>query len=206
MGNRNERRRQKALARHKAKRKKAREAHQSFSSPFRESFLLASQAPIHECKIPKRLFEMGIGNIVFSRQLPSGMIAVAIFLIDVFCLGVKNALYDVVDPGKYWQMMERFAHSEPLESADPACARKLIEGVVAYAQRFSLTPHPDYKVAQKIFGNVDAASCPDSFDYGREGKPFYVAGPNDTPAKSREVVSLLEKTCGPDGFHYMVGV
>lgn len=206
MGKRNEHRRQKALAKHKAKRKKAREAHQSFSSSLRERFSLASQAPILDCKVPKRLFEMGIGNIVFSRQLPSGMIAVAVFLVDVYCLGVKNAVYDVVDPGKYEQMMERFAHSEPLESVDPAYARKLVEGAVAYAQRFSLTPHPDYKVAQKIFGNVDGASCPDSFEYGQQGKPFYVAGPNDTPAKSREVVSSLEKSCGPDGFHYMVGV
>ena len=101
MGKRNEQRRQKALARQKAKRKKAKGVNQSFSSAFWGSILLASQGPIYECKIPKRIFEMGIGNIVFSRQLASGKIGLAIFLLDVFCLGVKDAFYQVVDPDKY---------------------------------------------------------------------------------------------------------
>ncbi len=206
VGKRNEQRRQKALARQKAKRKKAKGVNQSFSSAFWGSILLASQAPIYECKIPKRLFEIGIGNIVFSRQLASGKIGVAVFLLDVFCLGVKDAFYNVVDPGKYAQIIERMADSELLESVHPACARKLIEGAVEYAQRFKLRPHPDYRASQKIFGNVDVTSCPDSFEYGRDGKPFYAAGPNDTTAKSRQVVSVLEKQCGSNGFHYMVGV
>lgn len=206
MGKRTEQRRQKALARHKAKRKKAKAVNQSFSPTFSGSILLASQAPIYECKIPKRLFELGIGNIVFSRQFPSGKIGVAVFLLDVFCLGVKDVFYHVVDPGKYTQIIEGLAHDEPLEDIDPACARKLIEGAVEYAQRLNLRPHADYKPAQKIFSDVDAATCPRSFEYGRDGKPFYVAGPNDTPAKSRQVISVLEKQCGPDGFHYMVGV
>ena len=205
MGKRNERRRQKTLARQKAKRKTVKEVNQSFSSTFGGSISLDSQAPIYECKIPKRLFEMGIGNIVFSRQFPSGKIGVAVFLLDVFCLGVKDVFHHVVDPNKYAQIIEGLARNEPLESIDQACARKLIEGAVEYAQRFNLRPHPDYKAAQKIFGDVDTAACPRSFEYGHDGKPFYVAGPNDTPGRSRQVMSVLEKQCGPDGFHYMVG-
>ena len=113
--------------------------------------------------------------------------------------------HQLVDRGKYAQIIERLAHNEPLETIDPACARKLIEGAVEYAQRWNLSPHPDYKVARKIFGEVDAAACLRSFEYGRDGKPFYVAGPNDTPATSRQVISVLENQCGPNGFHYMVG-
>jgi hypothetical protein len=207
MGKRNEQRRQKALVRQKAKRKKAKAVNHSSSPTFSgSSILLTSQAPIYECKIPKSLFEMGIGHIVFSRRFPSGKICVAVFLLDVFCLGVKDVFCHTVDPGEYTQIIERLAYNEPIESIDPACARKLIEGGVQYAQRLSLRPHPDYKVVEKIFGDVDAAACPLSFEYGSDGKPFYVAGPNDTPAKSRQVISVLEQQCGPDGFHYMVGV
>jgi hypothetical protein len=205
MGKRNEQRRQKALARQKAKRKKTGGVHPFFSSAFGESLLMTPHAPIYECKVPKGLFETGIGNIVFSRQLPSGRIGVAVFLLDVFCLGVKDAFYRLVDRGEYARIIEKLDRTEPLEEIDPACARKLIEGGVEYAQRLNLRPHPDYKAAQKIFGDIDASDCPRSFEYGHDGKPFYVAGPNDTPAKSRQIISLLEKQCGPDGFHYMVG-
>lgn len=206
MGKRNEQRRQKALARQKAKRKKARGVDPSFSSAFGGDRLIDFQAPIYECKVPTGLFETGIGNVFISRQLPSGRIGVAVFLLDVFCLGVKDAFYRLVDRGEYTQIIEKFDRNDPLEEIDPACARKLIEGGVEYAQRLNLRPHPDYKTAQKIFGDIDTAACPRSFEYGRDGKPFYVAGPNDTPAKSRQILALLEKQCGPDGFHYMVGV
>lgn len=147
MGKRNEQRRQKALARQKAKRKKARGVDPFFSSAFEESLLLAPQAPVYECKVPKRLFEMGIGNVVFARQLSSGRIGASFFLLDVFCLGVKNAFYRLVDRSEYAQMIEKLDRNEPFEEIDPACARKLIEGGVEYAQRLNLRPHPDYKSA-----------------------------------------------------------
>lgn len=205
MGKRNERRRQEALARRKAKRKKAKKAKQSLSPNLSgSSVLLACQSPVYECKMPTRLFEMGIGDVVFSRRLPLGKVSMALFLLDVFCLGVKDVFWHTVGPEKYAEIIAKLAHNGPLENIGPACARKLIDGAVEYARQFSLRPHPDYNVAQKIFGDVDAASCPLSFEYGRDGKPFYMAGPNDTPAKARQIVSMLEQHCGSDGFDYVV--
>jgi len=192
-----EHRRQKALARQKAKRKQARGAG--------SGLLPASAVEIYHCKIPTRLVELGIGNVVISRRYPSGQIGLAIFLLDVYCLGVKDVFYQLVDPSKYIRIMEGLERDGPLEDIDPACARKLIEGAIEYAQRFQLRPHPAYRAAQKILDGVDAAACLRSFEYGRDGKPFYVAGPNDSPAKSRQVLSLLEQQCGPEGFHYIIG-
>ncbi|CBE69067.1 protein of unknown function [Candidatus Methylomirabilis oxygeniifera] len=164
----------------------------------------ASHAPIDQCKIPTRLFELGIGNVVISRRHPSGQISLAIFLLDVYCLGVKDVFHRLVDPSQYANIMAGLARDSPLEDIDLTCARKLIEGAVEYARQFQLTPHPDYKTARTILGEVDAAACPRDFEYGRDGKPFYVAGPNDSPATSRRILSLLEQQCGPDGFHYMI--
>lgn len=42
------------------------------------------------------------------------------------------------------------------------------------------------------------------FEYGRDGKPFYVAGPNDSSAASCRILSLLQQQCGSSGFHYMI--
>lgn len=163
-----------------------------------------SHAPLYHCKIPTRLFELGLGNIIVSRRHPSGQISLAIFLLDVYCLGVKDVFYRLVDPSQYANIMEGLARDSPLEDIDLACARKLIAGAVEYARQFQLTPHPDYKVARTILDGIDAAACPRDFEYGRDGQPFYVAGPNDSPATSRRILSLLEQQCGPDGFHYMI--
>lgn len=42
--------------------------------------------------MPNNLFEAGIGNILITRLAPTGELAVASFIVDVYCLGVKKAL------------------------------------------------------------------------------------------------------------------
>src|ERR1700683_3998286 len=58
-------------------------------------------APIHQCLVPANLFEQGIGNLVFTRLLPDGRIILAIFLLDVFCLGAKNSFLSIVPKPEY---------------------------------------------------------------------------------------------------------
>jgi hypothetical protein len=88
----------------------------------------------------------------------------------------------------------------------PACARKLVEGGVAYAADLGLSPHPDYRIASLIFGDVDAATCDREFTYGKDGKPFFVAGPYDGPARCHQVMQALASHKRPDEYHYIVPV
>ena len=53
---------------------------------------LAASGTVRECLVPASLFEKGIGNLVFSRSLPDGRIGLAMFLLDVFCLGARMLL------------------------------------------------------------------------------------------------------------------
>lgn len=39
--------------------------------------------------------------------------------------------------------------------------------------------------------------------FGRDGKPFYVAGPHDNPDR---VIRTLEQSVGEDNFHFLAGV
>jgi hypothetical protein len=48
--------------------------------------------PIHECLIPDNLFDSGLGELVVTRRIPNGDIAMSAFVIDVFCLGVKEPI------------------------------------------------------------------------------------------------------------------
>ncbi|MFQ5825644.1 MAG: hypothetical protein ACE5JB_16520, partial [bacterium] len=78
------------------------------------------------------------------------------------------------------------------------------EGAVAYAKDLGFSPHPDYRIANKILGDIDPDVCPMSFEFGKDGKPFFIAGPYDTPKKCKMIMDTLTKRCGQDGFHYMV--
>ena len=164
----------------------------------------AANAPIHEALVPAKLFELGVGNLVFSRLLPDGRIALAGFLLDVFCLGVKNAFVAIAPRVEYAMRRSRWSSAESLQPMQPACFRKLVEGGVAYAHELGFDPHADYAVASQIFGDVESTDCPTRFEYGHEGKPFYISGPHETATQVRNIVEQLERRLGPGNFDYLV--
>lgn len=199
--------RQKKLERKAKKKKKSIKMTRPISLSKRKAASY-STFPIHECLIPDGLFEIGIGNIIVSRRVPKGNIAVSVFIVDMFCLGVKDAFFRVLSEAEYENrfkvsLMESH-EGQTFRSVDPSCARKLLEGAVAYAEELGFSYHPDYKNARNIFGDVASSDCPIKYTYGKGGKPFYIRGPNETVEKARQIVNHLHQRCGEGGFDYMV--
>jgi hypothetical protein len=168
--------------------------------------LLDAHAPIHACLVPAALFGAGIGTVVVSRKLPDDKIAAAVFLLDVWCLGVKDAFVKVASASQYPTLLRHLSGDQRLKPIEPACARKLVEEAEAYAADLGFAPHPDYDVTRKIFGDIDKNTCRTQFRFGKDGKPFYVSGPRDTQAKSKKIVDTLMQSCGPGHFHYIVAL
>ena len=183
-------------------RKRKREREKAFALGW--EFAEMANCPIHECLVPQGLFEQGIGNLAFSRRLPDGRIALGMFLLDVFCLGVKNAFSTTLSTTNYEQRIHDWRGPETLKPTPPACLRKLVEGGVAYARELGFNPHPDYAVTSQIFGDVDASACSTEFTYGQEGKPFYCSGPNETATQAQAIVEHLARRLGAEGFDYLI--
>ncbi|MGB7593481.1 MAG: hypothetical protein WCD04_02440 [Terriglobia bacterium] len=200
---RHERRYQKYLDRHRQEQanKTTKPGQAGATAP---QIALAATAPIHEALVPAKLFELGVGNLLFSRSLPDGRIALGAFLLDIFCLGVKNAFFSIVARDEYAQRLRSWSAAESLQPMQPACFRKLVEGGVAYAHELGFNPHVDYDAARQIFGDVQATSCPTHFGYGHDGKPFYVSGPHETPTQVQAILEQLERRLGPGNFDYLV--
>ncbi len=167
----------------------------------------ALRAPIYECWESELLFgtsNQGMGTIIVSRKTQGNDILMSAFLLDVLCLGVKNAYIKLLSEDQYNFGLEKMREEGPIKSIHPSCARKLVEGAVAYARDLGFTPHKDYSAAKRIFGDIEKDACPRSFEYGKDGKPFYIAGPNDSEAFKKNVIKILRSKCGPDGFHFTV--
>jgi hypothetical protein len=197
-------RRQRALAKKAAKRKaKASGARAAFSGSSAELARLL-KAPIHECLVPPGMFEKGMGNLLVSRQAGGGAVALGAFLLDVWCLGVKDAMLTACSKEQYEFQVAKLGRIAPLESADPAYAKKLVFRAVEFARSLGLEPHPDYRAAKRIFEGIDAGACDQEFTFGHEGKPYFFSGPNDTPARCRQILKALSKRLGPDEFHFTV--
>ena len=159
--------------------------------------------PIHECLIPDDLFISGLGELVVTRRIPNGDIAMSAFVIDVFCLGVKDAMFMVMPESEYEHKIKvrmSATGDRGFEELHQTCAKKLLDGLVDYAEELGFAPHPDYKNANEIFGDIDAGACPVKYTYGKEGKPFYMNGPYESPADIERIINTLTKKCGAGGF------
>lgn len=202
------RKRQKQVERKKAKDKARAIAHRMQDRKYAARTMAAiPTAPFLHCCYSDVLWEEGIGHVLISRELFDNQVAYAFFLLDVYCLGVKDATFNVVPRGRYdGDLFEPTRSSFTLRKLEPACARKLVEGGVAYAKALGIPPHQDYFEARQIFGDVDSSLCERTFEYGREGKPFFVAGPHDGPARCLRILQALREHCGEGGYHFIAPV
>ena len=159
----------------------------------------------YEAYIGKDWKEQGIANIVVARLRSDRPAEFSMFLIDLLCLGMKDAMYypDVTE-SEYREFLSGPIAETLGLSIHPACAKKIIEGAIEYAAKFGFAPHRDYRKARRVLSGIDAANCPEMYSFGEEdGSPCYVRGPDDSDERVDRILALLEQKCGPGGFSYV---
>ncbi|WP_406169280.1 hypothetical protein [Streptomyces sp. NBC_00996] len=123
------------------------------------------------------------------------------FLVDVYCLGVKNLTGpEIMGAGSFPAYARTYysAFDHPPLSIGVEQAQAIVHGAIAYAHDLGFAPASGFEEAAAHLGTP-----PDGLPeirYGKDGKPFYVSGPRDNP---RAIVQQLERTCGTDNFHYI---
>lgn len=160
---------------------------------------------IDECRYHESMFSEGIGDVLVSRRLPNGQIAFALFLVDPYCLGIKNVAYSILARAEYRERRAHLHRNVRLVPMEACCAKKLIEGAVQWAADLGFRPHADYGRAAAILAGIDAGACDEEFKYGKDGKPLFINGPNESPARCDEIVNTLRERCGPGQFDFIIG-
>jgi hypothetical protein len=141
--------------------------------------------------------EKGLGTVVVCRYKSNGTAEVGVFLVDVWCLGVKSAFFTLFDSpeDRDFKLDFFFRGDVPLpESA--ANGRRLIEGAVAYAQSLGIAPSADYKKGARVFGGINVKDATRNYTFGKNGKPFYISGPHDDTDK---ILRILTNRLGVQG-------
>lgn len=200
----NRKKQQKKLNRRKKAVAKAKKESQIIKSSLagNQNVAFAANAPIYQCFVPEDLFESGRGQTMISRKLPNGNIATGMFLLDVFCLGIKDAFGKILSQQEYVEVIEQMEQSQSLRLVEPSYFRKLVEGTEAYAKSIGFKASLGYAKTRKIFGNISIKECQEEFVFGKDGKPLYVNGPYDGQTKIQQILDTLTKTLGSDGFAF----
>jgi hypothetical protein len=156
----------------------------------------AGSWPVVRALVGAQLWDEGIGYLLIARQESEGRVIYAGFLVDVYCLGVKNAFWGAGTQKELAEMIRKMDEMQRMQPITPACLAKIIQGAVEYAQSYGFRPHPDYHHAAMLLDGIDPATCPDQFTFGRDGKPLYIAGPNESFAQAQAIAQRIQASGG----------
>jgi hypothetical protein len=158
----------------------------------------------YEAYIGKNWKDLGLATVLVARIRVGTTADCGVFLVDLFCLGIKDAIYETdLTESQLRDFIETNSPEEKCEPLHPACAKKVIEGAAAYAANYGFAPHREYRKARRVLSGVDASTCPEVFVFGENGRPCYVRGPDDSEERVDRVLAMLEMKCGIDGFTFV---
>ena len=195
-------RQQKKLAKHKAKRmQKCAILDRTSSKDPTLRFQGVAKWPVLKSLVSAELWEDGIGYLALARQDAGGMLVFAVYLVDVLCLGVKDAFWRA-GAEDFEDTISHMNEKQEMIPIAPACLVKIVRGGVDFAQSFGFPPHPDYRHAARLLEGIDPAGCTQEFTFGRDGRPFYINGPFETPA---EVMAIAQRVRDAGGHFLAMG-
>jgi len=203
---RNEARRQQKLMkkRHKdrVRRKTRLEAIPYSAMNAKRKIQLARQYPLHECLVNPSWKDKGLATVVVSRRQPDGNVLFGLYLVDILCLGLKNTVCNAdFSVSRYDTDVVRRAYTdeEPLPCSREL-AHQIIYGAIRYARQFGFQPQKDFELSRYILDDADSIGPETNVEFGRDGKPLFIAGPDDNVPR---ILRQLEAIAGPGRFDYI---
>lgn len=168
---------------------------------------VAAQHPIQHCLINQGWEQTNMAQVWLARGETPRDVFCAIFLVDTLRMGVKDVFAQDMMGAEFQQTLDGMAGSMNMLPIEPAKARKLLRGVVAWARTERVLPHPDYPVLERLFGDVDPATSDAEFRFGLEallrqaGPPRGPdAGPDAGPGAEPDAEPAAEPGAAISGF------
>jgi hypothetical protein len=145
----------------------------------------------------------GLVGIVVARQERPSRATVCGYLVDVYCLGVKNTTGPkVISAGSvnaygriFMDAFDELPIPIPID-----LAQHLVRGAVDFAANLGFAPHPDFADIGPYLGTAPA---PNPIRFGKDGKPFFIAGPDDD---SGAVIAALEASVGNGNYEFIASI
>ncbi len=160
------------------------------------------QLPVEACYVNPNWREGGMAHVTVVRRHAGGTRTLGMYLVDAFCLGVKDTSYQFsMSEMDYDEMLatmnDNFGGLQPISYEE---AHNLIYGSIAFAEEAGIRPHKDFAVTQYLL-EEDTEDVPlIEYEYGRDGKHFLFTRTHQEAAR---YLPILRKHLG-DNFDYVV--
>lgn len=161
----------------------------------------SDKLPLAQCVINSDWQESGLANILVTRRQGNGNLIMAAYLVDTGCLGLKSTFCNAdLSPEKVASdLLPKQYPDRNSRSLEIDHAQEIIFGAIGYAAKLGFDPDPDFNLSRYVLGPEILPHHRNIRFGGKDGKPFYVAGPNDDAPR---VIQKLTERLGKDNFDF----
>ncbi|MBQ9362429.1 MAG: hypothetical protein IJT97_03300 [Bacteroidaceae bacterium] len=150
---------------------------------------------IGKCYVSRDMTLYGEGHVVVSRLHKGGKVSAAFYLIDIYCVGVKDSFYKLrMDDYEFESIVERLS-IENIQECSYEEAHNWVYGSVAFAEEAGIQPDKSFNLTQYML-KEDTDEVPLlEFEFGKNGKHFLVARSN---LEASRYLPTMKKHLGDD--------
>ena len=189
-------------SRNMAKKKQKKQQAQQFLSP--ENYLRqkARSLEIGTCYVTDNMKSVGEGHVIVTRRHKGGKVSVAFYLVDIWCLGVKDSFYRLrMDEDEFEQMLGDYKLG--LRECSYEEAHNWVFGAIAFAEEAGIEPDKSFNLTQYMLEEDDDDIPLIEYEYGENGQHLLVA---HSKLEASRYLPLLEKNLGKDNYKYIINV
>ena len=183
-----------------AKKKQKKNQGQQFLSP--DQFVKQRARLLNKgvCYISDDMENVGEGHVIVTRIHTGGKISMAVYLVDIWCLGVKDSFYRLrMEDYEFVELIEQYKLG--LRECSYEEAHNWIWGAVAYAEEAGIKPDKSFNICQYMLDD-DTDEVPlIEYEFGKNGKHVLVANSN---LEGSRYLPLLKKNLGEGNFEYII--
>jgi len=157
--------------------------------------------PFGDCYISEEWKARGLASIIISKLMPSGNYIFGSYLIDIFCLGLKDTMYKFnISEIEFKEMLETFESRESTVKCDVTTIHNIIYGAIDYADELGFKPSKDFDLTQHLLNPDLITDEIDEIEFGKNGKPLFIAGPFDN---SKRILAILHQSVGEGNYEFI---
>ncbi|TSA38180.1 MAG: hypothetical protein D4R64_03910 [Porphyromonadaceae bacterium] len=168
----------------------------------------ARNLPLGTCYINDSWRDTGSAMIIVTRDHINGNITHGNYIIDLFCLGVKesNWIFNQ-NPLDFKDFLDHQLNTNDLGFKMIAISyvrvHNIIYGAVEYAGELGFSPHKSFELTKHILEEDDEHVKLIDIEFGFKGKPLYISTP-ENPGEKNRVLAHLDKKIGRDNYNFIM--
>jgi len=155
--------------------------------------------PIYKCYKVFNMFEDRIMTVVVARKHPQGNVTFAGYLIDKWCLGVKDSLYEFnVDESELNSFVSGFKdRTVSIEEIDYVEAHNWVYGAMEFALEAGILPCKEFGLTRYMLEEDNDNVELREYEFGRDGEYCLLV---QDKWEADHYVPILEKNLGKGNF------